>query len=153
MQLLFDNNTEYNLDEITFNLMQQCIKESLILENFTDNVEISLSIVNNEEIKEINFLHRNINKETDVLSFPLLDNFENVPSNILYPIPLGDIIISIDKAISQANEYRHSLQRELCFLTVHSMLHLLGYDHMTEEEEKVMFKKQDIILNKLNIKR
>ena len=55
MQLLFDNNTEYNLDEITFNLMQQCIKESLILENFTDNVEISLSIVNNEEIKEINF--------------------------------------------------------------------------------------------------
>lgn len=153
MQLLFDNNTEYNLDEITFNLMQQCIKESLILENFTDNVEISLSIVNNEEIKEINFLHRNINKETDVLSFPLLDNFENVPSNILYPIPLGDIIISIDKAISQANEYGHSLQRELCFLTVHSMLHLLGYDHMTEEEEKVMFKKQDIILNKLNIKR
>lgn len=153
MQLLFDNNTEYNLDEITFNLMQQCIKESLILENFTDNVEISLSIVNNEEIKEINFLHRNINKETDVLSFPLLDNFENIPSNILYPIPLGDIIISIDKAILQANEYGHSLQRELCFLTVHSMLHLLGYDHITEEEEKVMFKKQDIILNKLNIKR
>ncbi len=153
MELLFDNNTDYIIDEETFDLMNKCIIESLNLENFTQNVEISLSIVNNEEIKEINSQHRNIDKETDVLSFPLLDDFNNIDNNMLHPIPLGDIIISIDKAISQAKEYGHSLQRELCFLTVHSMLHLLGYDHMTEDEEKIMFKKQDTILNNLNIRR
>ncbi|WP_317368663.1 rRNA maturation RNase YbeY [uncultured Tyzzerella sp.] len=153
MNILFDNNTGFIIDENIVSLINKCIEESLNLENFTTNVEISLSIVDNKEIKEINALHRNINKETDVLSFPLLDDFNNIDNNILHPIPLGDIIISIDKAISQANDYGHSLERELCFLTVHSMLHLLGYDHMTEEEEKIMFKKQDIILNKLNIKR
>ena len=153
MDILFDNNTDYIIDKNTFDLINKCIKESLNIENFTQNVEISLSIVNNDEIKEINLLHRNIDKETDVLSFPLLDDFENIPNNVLHPIPLGDIIISIDKAISQAEDYGHSLERELCFLTVHSMLHLLGYDHMTEEEEKIMFEKQNIILNNLNIKR
>nr|WP_317357765.1 rRNA maturation RNase YbeY [uncultured Tyzzerella sp.] len=152
MELLFDNNTNYTIDEETFNLMKNCMKESLKLENFTEDIEISLSIVNNDEIRKINNLHRNIDKETDVLSFPLLDDFNNI-NNMVCPIPIGDIIISIDKAISQANDYGHSLKRELCFLTVHSMLHLLGYDHMTEEEEKVMFEKQEIILNKLNIRR
>lgn len=153
MDILFDNNTDFIIDENTFKLINKCIEESLNIENFTNNVEISLSIVDNKEIKEINALHRNIDKETDVLSFPLLDDFDNIDNNMLHPIPLGDIIISIDKAIYQANDYGHSLERELCFLTVHSMLHLLGYDHMTEEEEKIMFEKQDTILNKLNIKR
>ncbi len=153
MNILFDNNTNYDIDKNTLSLMTKCIKECLLIENFTQNVEISLSIVDNDEIKELNFNYRNINKETDVLSFPLLDNFENVPNNLLHPLALGDIIISIDKAISQAKDYGHCLERELCFLTVHSMLHLLGYDHMTEEEEKVMIKKQNTILNNLNIKR
>lgn len=153
MEILFDNNTDYNINETTLQLMNKCIEESLKVENFTNNVEISLSIVNNEEIKEINKLHRNIDKETDVLSFPLLDDFDNIEFNQNHPIPLGDIIISIDKAIEQSKEYGHTLERELCFLTVHSMLHLLGYDHMVKEEEEVMFEKQDIILNNLNITR
>lgn len=152
MILLYDNNTDYVIDDEIFNLINKCIIESLNLENFTQNVEISLSIVNNEEIKKINNLYRNINKETDVLSFPLLDDFQNIKDNT-HPIPLGDIIISIEKAITQANEYNHSLKREICFLTVHSMLHLLGYDHMEKTEEEIMFKKQDIILDKLNINR
>ena len=153
MKILFDNNTDHIIDENIFSLIDKCIDESLNIENFTKNVEISLSIVNNEEIKEINNLYRGIDKETDVLSFPLLDNFDNINDNVLHPIPLGDIIISIDKAISQSNDYGHSLERELCFLVVHSMLHLLGYDHMTEGEEKIMFEKQEIILNSLNIRR
>ena len=153
MKILFDNNTNYNIDENTFNLINKCIEETLKTENFTNNVEISLSIVDNEEIKKLNSIHRNIDKETDVLSFPMLDEFNNIENNMLHPILLGDIIISIDKAMTQAKDYGHSLERELCFLTVHSMLHLLGYDHMAKDEEKIMFDKQDIILNNLNIRR
>ena len=153
MKILFDNNTNYNIDENTFNLINKCIEETLKTENFTNNVEISLSIVDNEEIKSLNSIHRNIDKETDVLSFPMLDEFNNIENNLLHPILLGDIIISIDKAMTQAKDYGHSLERELCFLTVHSMLHLLGYDHMDKDEEKIMFDKQDIILNNLNIRR
>lgn len=153
MKILFDNNTNYNIDENTFNLINKCIEETLKTENFTNNVEISLSIVDNKEIKKLNSIHRNIDKETDVLSFPMLDEFNNIENNMLHPILLGDIIISIDKAMTQAKDYGHSLERELCFLTVHSMLHLLGYDHMDKDEEKTMFEKQDIILNNLNIRR
>lgn len=153
MKILFDNNTNYNIDENTFNLINKCIEETLKTENFTNNVEISLSIVDNKEIKKLNSIHRNIDKETDVLSFPMLDEFNNIENNMLHPILLGDIIISIDKAMTQAKDYGHSLERELCFLTVHSMLHLLGYDHMDKDEEKIMFEKQDIILNNLNIRR
>lgn len=153
MKILFDNNTTYNIDENTFNLINKCIEETLKTENFTNNVEISLSIVNNEEIRKLNSIHRNIDKETDVLSFPMLEEFNNIENNLLHPIILGDIIISIDKAMTQAKDYGHSLERELCFLTVHSMLHLLGYDHIDKNEEKIMFDKQDIILNNLNIRR
>ncbi len=153
MKILFDNNTNYNIDENTFNLINKCIEETLKTENFTNNVEISLSIVDNKEIKKLNSIHRNIDKETDVLSFPMLDEFNNIENNMLHPILLGDIIISIDKAMTQAKDYGHSLERELCFLTVHSMLHLLGYDHIDKDEEKIMFDKQDIILNNLNIRR
>ena len=153
MKILFDNNANYNIDENTFNLINKCIEETLKTENFTNNVEISLSIVDNKEIKKLNSIHRNIDKETDVLSFPMLDEFNNIENNMLHPILLGDIIISIDKAMTQAKDYGHSLERELCFLTVHSMLHLLGYDHIDKDEEKIMFDKQDIILNNLNIRR
>ena len=153
MKIIFDNKTAYNIDENTFNLINKCIEETLKTENFTNNVEISLSIVNNEEIRKLNSIHRNIDKETDVLSFPMLEEFNNIENNLLHPIILGDIIISIDKAMTQAKDYGHSLERELCFLTVHSMLHLLGYDHIDKNEEKIMFDKQDIILNNLNIRR
>lgn len=153
MNFLFNNETNFDFNENLINLVNKVILETLSFENFTKNVEISFSIVSNEEIKEINFKHRNINKETDVLSFPLLEFPLKCPLNENIVTPLGDIIISIEKAISQSEEYAHSLEREIAFLTVHSMLHLLGYDHMNDEEEKVMFQKQEDILNKLNIRR
>lgn len=154
MEFLFENSTNFKIDDETLDIIKKVIEETLDYENFTKNVEISFSIVTNNEIKEINNKFRKINKETDVLSFPLLTDF-NIDTNTppITPLSLGDIIISIEKAKSQAKEYGHTLVRELAFLTVHSMLHLLGYDHMTKEEEKIMFKKQDEILNKLNIKR
>lgn len=153
MVFLFQNETDFDFNESLIDLVKKIILETLDYEKFTKNVEISFSIVYNSKIKEINLKYRNINKETDVLSFPLLEYplKTNLNENII--TPLGDILISIDKAIYQAKEYGHSLEREIAFLTVHSMLHLLGYDHMTEQEEKVMFEKQEIILNKLNIKR
>lgn len=153
MVFLFQNETDFDFNESLIDLVKKIILETLDYEKFTKNVEISFSIVYNNKIKEINLKYRNINKETDVLSFPLLEYplKTNLNENII--TPLGDILISIDKAIYQAKEYGHSLEREIAFLTVHSMLHLLGYDHMTEQEEKVMFEKQEIILNKLNIKR
>lgn len=106
-------------------------------------------IVNNDYIHELNKTYRNIDKETDVISFALEDD-KKVISKVRV---LGDIYISIDKAESQANEYEHSLKRELSFLTIHGMLHLLGYDHMNSEDEKKMFSLQEEILNKADIRR
>lgn len=152
MEFLFENLTNISLDEKILESVKAVIEETLIYENFPKNSEISFSIVTNEKIRELNKNFRGIDKETDVLSFPLLTDFE-VTHSSQTPIPLGDIIISIEKAKSQAKEYSHSLLREISFLTVHSMLHLLGYDHMTKKEEETMFKKQEEILNKLNITR
>ena len=110
---------------------------------------ISVSLVDNEFIHKINRDYRGIDRPTDVISFAFLDNEDR---NALYkskePVCLGDIYISVDKAKEQAIEYGHSLNRELSFLFVHGLLHLLGYDHMTEEDEKVMFRLQDEILPK-----
>ncbi|MFI3231466.1 MAG: rRNA maturation RNase YbeY [bacterium] len=161
MNLLFDNVTDYILDDNLLNLIDSCILETFKLENFEQNfvkqVEISISVVGNKNIQKINQEFRGIDKPTDVLSFPILDKeiLELLKDNdaIGSIILLGDIIISIDKVLEQSNEYNHSVERELCFLVVHSMLHLLGYDHMNPEDEKEMFAKQDIILNNLNILR
>jgi len=108
---------------------------------------ISVSFINNEQIHEINREYRKIDRPTDVISFAFLDNEDRkamMKSKV--PVALGDIYISLDKAKEQAKEYSHSLDRELCFLFVHGLLHLLGYDHMKEEDEKVMFALQDKIL-------
>ena len=150
MQVLFDNSTDTPIDE---ELIKRVIAETLHYENITDNAEISFSVVDNREIHEINKKHRNIDSATDVLSFPLIDfNIESLPSDgsVVY---LGDIIISIERAYEQAEEYGHSIERELGFLTAHSMLHLLGYDHMAPDEEKIMLKKQEEILNNIGLKR
>ena len=110
---------------------------------------ISVSLVDNKFIHEMNRDYRGIDRPTDVISFAFLDNEDR---QALYkgkePVCLGDIYISVDKAKEQAEEYGHSLERELSFLFVHGLLHLLGYDHMSEEDEKVMFKLQDEILPK-----
>ena len=115
-----------------------------------DNIICSVIIVNNEIIHKLNKEYRNIDRETDVISFALEDEKEMPDDKVRM---LGDIYISIDKAKSQAKEYGHSLKRELCFLMTHGFLHLLGYDHMTKEDEEVMFGLQDKILNEYGVKR
>jgi len=123
-----------------------------VLKDFADkNYELSVSLVNNETIHNFNKQYRNIDRPTDVLSFAFLEaddlELEGVPTN------LGDIIICYDIAKEQAVNYGHSERREFAFLFTHGLLHLLGYDHMKEEDEKVMFAKQEEYLDKLDIKR
>lgn len=130
-------------------LLKKCCKIILNSENFKKNVEISLFFVNDEKIKLLNNKYRNKNKSTDVLSFPLVDNFkfETDENNF---IALGDIVISTQTAILQAKTYGHSIKREIVFLFTHSMLHLLGYDHESNEvEAKLMRSKERSILKKL----
>ena len=115
-----------------------------------DNVVCSVIIVDNKKIHEINKEYRNIDRETDVISFALEDD-ETMPEDDIRV--LGDIYISIDKAKSQAEEYGHSLKRELCFLMTHGFLHLLGYDHMKKEDEEIMFPLQEKILEEYGVSR
>ena len=116
-----------------------------------ENTSFNLIIVDNNYIHELNKTYRKIDKETDVITFALEDE-----DTIIVPEGeriLGDIYISIDRAREQAEEYGHSLLRELSFLAVHGFYHLLGYDHMTEEEEKIMFTKQEEVLEEYGIRR
>ncbi len=134
-----------NYKEILDGFINHCIKE-LKLKNILFNV----IIINNEDIHKLNNEYRNIDKPTDVITFALEDYEDIKLPNIRV---LGDIYISFDKVISQAKEYNHSNIRELCFLTVHGILHLLGHDHMTKEEEKIMFDLQKELLESYGIKR
>ena len=116
-----------------------------------ENVEFNVIFVDAKTIQEINKEYRNIDRVTDVISFALEDGETNI--NFEFGRLLGDIYICVDKMKQQAEEYGHSLLREQGFLTIHGLLHLLGYDHMTKEEEKVMFEKQELILNDYGLKR
>lgn len=145
-QIEIFNQTNENIEMIDElkNLMEKvCQKENI------ENVEFNIIFVNNEEIHQINKEWRGVDRETDVISFALEDEDTVLSSERV----LGDIYISIDKAREQAKEYGHSLKREICFLSVHGFLHLLGYDHMNEEDEKVMFDKQKELLEYYGIKR
>lgn len=115
-----------------------------------DNIMFNVIIVDNDKIHEINRDYRNIDRETDVISFALEDDTSIINQNVRV---LGDIYISIDKAKDQAKEYGHSLKRELCFLTTHGFLHLMGYDHMIKEDEEEMFSLQEEILEKYGVGR
>ena len=114
-----------------------------------ENVEFNVIFVDQETIHEMNKTYRHVDRVTDVISFALEDHKTIELDHRL----LGDIYICVDKAFEQAKEYGHSFIRELSFLTIHGLLHLLGYDHMTEEEEKIMFQKQEDILNEFGIRR
>jgi probable rRNA maturation factor len=150
MRILFDNETDFSLDE---ELITKVVSAALTYEKVRDDVEISFTLTDNETIHQLNKKHRGIDRPTDVLSFPLIDfTTENI-DNIKGTLYLGDIIISIDRAKEQASEYGHSLERELGFLTAHSVLHLLGYDHIEQEDEKVMFAKQEEILTGIGLTR
>lgn len=135
-------------------LVRRCCHAVLDEEIFDGNAEVSVTFVDNDKIHELNLKHRNIDRETDVLSFPLGENGVYDVDLDTGAKLLGDIVISIPKAMEQAEEYNHSLQREIGFLTVHSMLHLLGYDHVDGGLQQVhMREKEETVLTKLGLKR
>ncbi len=142
------NLTEENLDDELSKLKEFLINVSK--DEKLGNVIFNVIIVDNDKIHEINKQYRNIDRETDVISFALEDDKSFNTTEVRM---LGDIYISIDRVRSQAEEYGHSFKRELYFLAIHGLLHLLGYDHMKEEDEKVMFAKQEEVLNRYGIKR
>jgi len=136
-------------------LLQRLIIFTAEREGVSREAEVSINFVDNKEIQELNRNYRQQDKTTDVISFALQESVEGELDIVGEDIPLvlGDIVISVDKAKEQAVEYNHSLERELGFLTVHGFLHLLGYDHMTEEDEKKMFQKQEAILEEFGLER
>lgn len=135
-------------------LLRRCCHAVLQLEKFSGSAEISVRFVDNAQIKELNAQYRDIDRETDVLSFPLGENGEYDINPDTGAALLGDIVISVEKAVQQADEFGHSLNREMAFLTVHSMLHLLGYDHVNGGLEAVrMREKEETVLTQLGLKR
>lgn len=142
------NNTEEEIPELE--TVEKVLYSAMDKENLKET-SFNLIIVDNDYIHELNKNYRNIDRETDVITFALEDEDTLVlPEEIRI---LGDIYISIDRAKSQAEEYGHSFLRELSFLAVHGFYHLLGYDHMTKEDEEVMFKKQEEVLENYGIRR
>lgn len=124
--------------------IKKAISKCLSVENKSNNYEVSISFVTNEEIKTLNNTYRNINKETDVLSFIMDEETDGI-------IILGDIVISTEKASEQAKDFGHSIERELIYLVIHSMFHLLGYDHMTDDQKDEMRKKEKEVVKELKI--
>lgn len=136
------NETQEKVENLE--ILEPLLTYALEVEN-VDNLEFNVIIINNEEIHKINKEYRGIDRPTDVISFALED-YKDIKYENDYRV-LGDIYISIDKVKEQAKEYGHSEKRELAFLAVHGLLHLLGYDHMEKEDEKIMFSKQELILD------
>lgn len=136
--------------EFTFKeekIVKKIVKTICKVEKVKGKHVVSIIIVDNQKIHEINKQYRNIDRPTDVISFAAIDGEETLPEE------MGDIFISYEKIIEQAKEYEHSILREFAFLVTHGMYHLLGYDHMNQEDEKIMFAKQEKILDILKIGR
>lgn len=164
MTLYFEEEGDLTLPLECEEIAKQVIEEALDYENCPYEAEVNLLLTMNEEIHEMNMNFREIDRPTDVLSFPMVDyeiagEFEFLEEEDVYFNPesgelmLGDIVISKEKVIEQASEYGHSIKREFAFLIAHSMLHLLGYDHMEDEERLIMEQKQKEILIRLDILR
>ncbi len=151
-----NNQDKYKIGYRLRELIKTAIAKTLTHERFRKNAEVSVSFVDNEEIHKLNLEFRGKDKPTDVLSFPMWEDDEPVGDvdPALGAVMLGDIVISVERAKEQADEYGHSLAREVCFLAVHSTLHLVGYDHETSEaHEKYMNATQEKILAKMGLKR
>jgi len=135
-------------------LVRRCCTAVLMHEEFEGSAEVSVTFVDDDAIHQLNLQYRNIDRATDVLSFPLGENGVYDINNDTGAKLLGDIVMSIPHAVAQADRYGHTLQREIGFLTVHSMLHLLGYDHVNGGMESVrMREKEETVLTKLGLKR
>lgn len=152
--IISNEQSEFRIPTGVRMLVRRCCTAVLVQENFTDPAEISVTFVDDEQIHALNKEYRNIDRSTDVLSFPLGENGVydiNIDTGAKL---LGDIVISIPHALDQADRYGHSLQREIGFLTVHSMLHLLGYDHVNGGIESVrMREKEEAVLTQMGLKR
>jgi probable rRNA maturation factor len=165
MTINFDYEVTNRFDFDYEAMEKKVVEACLDYEQCPYEAEVSILLTDNEQIRQINQECRGIDTPTDVLSFPVIEyttpgdfsELEEAVAEYFHPesgeLLLGDIVISIDRAISQAEEYGHSLMRELAFLTTHSMFHLFGYDHMEDEERKIMEEKQNCVLDKLQILR
>jgi probable rRNA maturation factor len=163
LNIEYETNIELNIDYK--DIINKVVEKALDMEDCPYEVELNVILTDNNEIQEINKNYREIDAPTDVLSFPMIDyqtpsDFSDLEDNIeeyfnpeTGELVLGDIIISVEKVMGQAEEFGHSNERELAFLTAHSMMHLFGYDHMEEEERIVMEEKQRNVLNELHILR
>ncbi len=153
IEVYYDDIDKIDEEEVIKTVVETVLKE----EGIVQELEVYITLTHNENIRKINAEHRNIDKATDVLSFPMFERDEipslKVKNDDSIETMLGDIIVSIEKVREQAEEYGHSFKRELAYLITHGMLHLLGYDHMIEEEKTVMRKREEEILEKLDIKR
>ena len=146
---MFEIIKDINKDIDELNILNDYVKY-LVKKLKLDKCEFNIIIIDNQRIHEINKEYRNVDRETDVISFAMEDHMDIQYEDFRL---LGDIYISIDKCYSQAEEYGHSRVREICFLATHGILHLLGYDHIEETEEKEMFKLQEKLLEEYDIKR
>ena len=155
LKIYFENNQEkHSIHYKLKMLIRHTILETLDYEGMENDVEVSVTFVDDEGIRELNKKFRNMDKPTDVLSFPLLD-YEGESEEPFFDELchyLGDIVISLERAMAQANEFGHSFEREVAFLTAHSMLHLLGYDHeLSEEDDADMRARQTDIMERLGL--
>ncbi len=165
MNIIFTTD-DVSVPEGAEQLLQKAAKATLDTCGVTDNVQVGVKLCTDEHIKSINKEFREIDKSTDVLSFPMLDLSAPITDGGEPETPmeleidpetgemmLGDIVISVETASRQAEEYGHSLEREMAYLLVHGMLHLLGYDHMEESDKKIMRQSEEIILNAIGLRR
>ncbi|SFJ19721.1 probable rRNA maturation factor [Halobacillus dabanensis] len=144
-----------SVDEAFIDMIHRIIRFAGEKEDVAGDAEVSISFVDNNEIQEINRNYRQKDQPTDVISFAMQELGDG-EMNVLdenMPKMLGDIVISVDKAKEQADEYNHSLEREFGFLALHGFLHLLGYDHMNQDDEKKMFARQEEILHEFGLQR
>ena len=153
LKIYFENDQDKEI--ITYGLkmlIRRAVEKTLAYEEIDDGCEVSVTFVDNEEIREINRKFRNIDRATDVLSFPLFDE-DGMDAHVEeLDCMLGDIVLSLERAREQAIEFGHSFEREVAFLTVHSVLHLLGYDHeLSEEDDADMRKRQSEVVEKMGL--
>lgn len=132
--------------------LKKVLQEAHSLYDLPENCEVSVSYVDNAMIRTLNSEYRGIDKETDVLSFAMLEGDE-FPAGAEQPALLGDIVLSLEKAVAQASEYNHSLEREMAYLVVHGFLHLIGYDHLNAKDKAQMRENEEYILEKLELTR
>jgi len=151
--LIVNNQGRVIIDESILDLVRKTVDTCMNAESLPYDCEVSVTLVDDEEIGVLNREYRGIDTPTDVLSFAMLEGEDVVDVNEEGEAILGDIIISAERALRQAEEYGHSFAREVAYLALHGTLHLLGYDHMDEEDKKVMRKREEEILEILGLKR